>query len=127
MIKEGDAARLDQIYQSTIDRVSSSYIKVCDLFEGGNVSEAASKFKAEFVSGVNELSSQLGKTAPGRYIGDAKWTIRMKDLKTLTERAQKSLEDGDVESSRKALRTLRNFFYYLHTSNGIELSNVTDD
>jgi len=123
LINTGDSARLDAVYESCVSKLSASYVKVCGLLDGGEVDSAASEFKSNFVPEVKRLSSELGKAAPRRYIRDMKWCSKVTDLRMLTDLAQKSLESGDEKTSRRDLKSIRNFFLYLHTGNRIKLSN----
>jgi len=103
--------------------MSPSYLKVHNLLDEGKVAGAANEFQSIFAPAVNKLCSEAGKSAPKRYMMDAKWPSRVKDLHALTDKAQKCLNGGDKKASREALESLRKFFFYLHAANRMVLSS----
>jgi len=118
-----DAPKLDKLYEQVAVKMSTSYRKVNALLDEGKTAEAAKEFKSSFSPQVKKFYSEAALTAPKRYLEDCEWNAKAKSLYITTRKAEKALTKGDLASSQKLLDELREFFFKLHRTNKLQLTN----
>jgi hypothetical protein len=118
-----DSPKLDKLYQETTTKLSASYRKVNGLIEKGKTAEAALEFKSSFSPQVKKFYSEAALTAPKRYLEDCQWNAKARSLYITTRKTETALTQQDQNAASSMLAELREFFFKLHRSNKMLLTN----
>jgi hypothetical protein len=118
-----DADALDGFYEDCMQAMSEGFCTVNKLLDEKKVKEAAKEFQSSFSVPMTKFYFQAKDLAPSRYSEDKRWKYRVKELYDLTMSANSYLKAGKIERARDKLDKIRDFFYNLHATNKMDLTN----
>lgn len=108
------AKQLDEVWDSQVAILNTSYASTVNLLDQGKVKEAAAEFHANFAQAVKKLYSEAPSTYPERFSKIDDWCSWIKNLYVTSAKADKALAAGNGAEAKKLLGSMRDSFYKLH-------------
>jgi hypothetical protein len=113
------AQQLDEMWDSQVSILNTSYPKTLELLSAGKAKEAYEEFHANFLQAVKKIYSEASTTYPARFSKIDDWCGWVKGLYVDSARADKALAVGQCEDASKSLAALREDFFKLHMKTGM--------
>ncbi len=117
------AAKLDKLWDSSMVKLSESYVKTSDLLADGKTEDAAKEFSTNFVVTMKKLYSEAAETYPLRFSQIDEWCKWTKRVYIWTRRTEEALKARKREDAEKYLPLFREYFYVMHEESKVLKSN----
>ena len=117
------AAKLDKLWDSSMLKLSESYVKTSDLLAEGKTEDAAKEFSTNFVVTMKKLYSEAAEVYPLRFSQIDEWCTWTKRVYIWTRRTEEALKSGKREDAEKYLPLFREYFYVMHEESKVLKSN----
>ena len=107
------AEKLDDLWDSWMGRLSSSYAKTLALLQEGQNEQASEEFGDGFCAIVKAVYAECERTYPARFKDIGDWCSWIRDFYSLTAKTQQTLRTGKETESLRDLISIRQHFYML--------------
>ncbi|HEX2971660.1 MAG TPA: hypothetical protein VHP11_04975 [Tepidisphaeraceae bacterium] len=108
------ATELDKLWDGWVSTLSASNEKTLALLDANQAKAARDEFRTRFVPTVKKIYTEAPQTYPTRFAKINDWCSWVKNLYTVSLKADRALAANNTTEATQLLAALREHFYSLH-------------